>query len=82
MLNMLNQSQVEAVYAAMAALNNIGGRLHVRVALDAHARLHVRENDDGTVQVYVGDAHGNRAAGAFEQFASQAAFASAYGCGC
>lgn len=81
MLNTLNHAQAEAVYSAMVALNNVGGRVHVRIDLedDNNAVLHACEFEDGTVQIFIGDAIGNRAGGAFEQFSTQNDFAKAYG---
>ena len=79
MLNIMNQAQAEAVYSAMVALNNVSGRAHVRIDLSDNAVLHAAEYEDGTVQVFIGDAIGNRAGGAFEQFSSQNDFAKAYG---
>lgn len=79
MPKIMNQAQAEAVYSAMVALNNVCARAHVRIDLGDNAVLHVRENEDETVQVFIGDAIGNPAGGAFEHFASQNAFAAAYG---
>lgn len=79
MLNILNNSQADAVYSAMVALNNVSGRVHVRFDLENNAVLHAAEYEDGSVQVFIGDAIGNRCGGAFEQFGSQNEFAKAYG---
>ncbi len=79
MTKIMNQAQAEAVYSAMVALNNVAGRVHIRIDLEDNAVLHARENEDDTVQVFVGDAIGNPGGGAFEQFGSQNDFAKAYG---
>ena len=72
MTNILAKSQAEAVYSAMCALNNAGGRIHVtideskRVAQRIDSRIHVLELLDGDWEpreVYLG----------------QSAFAAAYG---
>lgn len=79
MQSVLNQAQAEAVYSAMVALNNISARAHVRIDLEEGAMLHACEYEDGSVQVFIGDALGNRTGGSIEQFDSQYAFAKAYG---
>lgn len=79
MLNVLNQAQAEAVYSAMVALNNVNARARVHIDLEGGAVLHVCEYEDGSVQVFIGDALGNRTGGSFEQFDTQYAFAKAYG---
>ena len=78
-MQVLNQAQAEAVYSAMVALNNVCARAHVRIDLEDGAMLHACEHEDGSVQVFVGDALGNRAGGSFEQFETQNDFAKAYG---
>lgn len=63
----LNQSQAEAVYSAMCALNNVGMRI------DANIRAtRVVEGPGGGVVVF-GYAQPT------EQYANQSAFATAYG---
>lgn len=79
MLNVLNQAQAEAVYSAMVALNNVSARAHVRIDLEDGATLHACECEDGSVQIFIGDALGNPTGGRFEQFDTQNAFAKAYG---
>ncbi len=79
MTTAMNHAQAEAVYSAMVALNNVGARAHVRIDLAANAILHVQENTDGEVQVYIGDSIGNPTGGTFEQFSTQNDFAAAYG---
>lgn len=79
-MNLLSHTQAEAVYSAMVALNNVGARAHVRFELEDGATLHTCEYEDKTVQVFIGDAVGNRAdGGSFEQFRTQNDFAKAYG---
>lgn len=65
----LNQSQAEAVYSAMCALNNIAARAQ-RLYLPND--VEVVENIAGAVQIQ------NIPDGTGEYFSSQAAFAAAY----
>lgn len=76
----LNQSQAEAVYTAMCALNNVSGTIKVTLPLgrgNATARDCIRVfEDDGMVKVnriedFVIDRH--------EVYDNQAAFVTAYG---
>lgn len=78
-INTLNPAQAEAVYTAMVALNNVWARAHVRIDLEDGQTLHVREHEDETIQVFIGDARGNKCGGSFEQYENQNAFAAAYG---
>lgn len=79
MPNILNRAQAEAVYSAMVALNNVGARVHARFDLEDSATLHVCEYEDGSVQIFIGDALGSPAGGGVEQFSAQNDFAKAYG---
>lgn len=75
----LTQEQAEAVYSAMCHLNNVGGRLHSRLAGRYETSIiHVVESQDGRVQAYWGDPTGNPY-GPIENHANQSAFATAYG---
>jgi len=73
----LNQSQAEAVYGAMCALNNVGGRIAATVAIvDAGTHVNVYETSLGVVcLVKVCDFDLVDSEG----YESQAAFATAYG---
>ena len=77
MTKILSQSQAEAVYSAMCALNNVGGRIeHMQFPTDAGESVSVVERLDGKVDVWLsrnGQAHES------ESHANQAAFADAYG---
>jgi hypothetical protein len=76
----LNKPQAEAVYSAMCALNNVSGLANFRFP-DTGRTIHVTESvmgDGHLIQIYRGDAIGNPT-GDFEQFTSQADFATAYG---
>ena len=66
----LNQSQAEAVYSAMIALNNVSGHI-ARIELDG-SEVRIRETPYGRVFVDAMD-------GAQETYADQTAFAAAYG---
>ena len=79
MSKLMSPAQAEAVYGAMVALNSIVARAHVCIDLEDNAVLHIRENEDGSVQVFVGDAVGNPIGGSFEHYDSQNAFAAACG---
>lgn len=68
----LNKAQAEAVYSAMRALNNVGGRLEEVRLDDANHALQVTERQKGAVQVI-------RDFRTAEHYDSQAAFATAYG---
>lgn len=63
----LNQAQAEAVYSAMCALNNIGGRIDARIGY-----TRVNETVSAGILVTAPD-HST------EQYNDQAAFAAAYG---
>lgn len=65
----LNQSQAEAVYSAMCALNNVGGALSATIEV-----IRVEETHSGAVQVWTLDTIDNP-----ERHADQSAFATAYG---
>ncbi len=62
----LNNEQAEAIYSAMCALNNVGGRL-CRALLNDD--IEVSERSNGTIQIFGADP---------EQHANQHAFATAY----
>lgn len=66
----LTPAQAEAVYSAMCALNNVGGRLHARLEQDG--AVHVAEYP-GRIEVYVANA------GPVEFYRDQSAFAATYG---
>lgn len=68
----LNQAQAEAVYSAMAALNNVGGRIATVIEFSRESECEVVENPEG--QVLVSKDFGL----SVETHANQAAFASAY----
>lgn len=71
----LNQSQAQAVYDAMCALNNVSGVLLASIT-DLRAPQDINVNGaDGGVVVRVG------ICGEAETYASQAAFAAAYNLG-
>lgn len=81
----LSKAQAEAVYSAMVALNNVGGRIAVTLpwqesrALDdgdGFSRVRVVEAPDGGIEVFQVR---NAIAQDGEQYASQAEFAQAYG---
>lgn len=77
----LNQSQAEAVYSAMCALNNVNGRLHARMSGRYEGSIvHCVEQSGGRgqLQIYWGDPSGNPH-GLAEHYPNQAAFATAYG---
>lgn len=70
----LNQSQAEAVYSAMCALNNVG---NVRLDAFLENHFHAREMSDGRIVVHAASTPGYIAQP--EIYADQAAFATAYG---
>lgn len=65
--NILNQAQAEAVYSAMCALNNVGGRIAANIGV-----INVYESIDGWVQV-------TSPGLPTEVYATQSEFATAYG---
>ncbi len=69
----LNASQADAVYSAMCALNNVSMRLDGCVA----AGIRCREDENGAVFVF--DMRAGHTGGPCEEYASQNAFATAYG---
>lgn len=75
----LNQSQAEAVYSAMCALNNVSGRIDASMPAGGGTGARVRETIDGSILVageFRGEAHG----GPWKEiYADQNAFATAYG---
>lgn len=75
-MKILNQAQAEAVYSAMCALNNVGGKLKA-VFGDASGKqgVTVFENALGIVRVIEIDHYKIRRD---EDYAAQAAFAAAY----
>lgn len=77
----LTQSQAEAVYSAMCALNNVSANSGVSVSLVGEAdgemaRYTVTENAAGEIEVIKGPAPARRAV---EKHDNQSAFATAYG---
>jgi len=72
----LNQSQAEAVYSAMCALNNVGGRVQATFGDRASESVHAFEKDCGSVRVV--QVRRYRVVLA-ENYPNQSAFATAYG---
>ena len=72
----LNPAQAEAVYSAMCALNNVGGRCHVKAEA-----FEAQERKNGSVLIFsfATDAEGEVTAMAEEVYASQSDFATTYG---
>lgn len=68
----LNQAQAEAVYSAMCALNNVGGRIDVLIPNPGGVIVQVQEMQHGEVWVFFGSLGS-------ENYADQSAFAAAYG---
>ncbi len=66
----LSKPQAEAVYSAMCALNNVGGRISAQMGVS-----YVAENVDGEVCVE----QGRGARDGCERYDNKAAFATAYG---
>jgi len=83
----LTQSQAEAVYSAMCALNNVGGALWCRAQMPCSTEwADVRQDDAGAVHIGKGPLHRFdriesvvTRVGPVEYHANQAAFAAAYG---
>ena len=71
----LTKTQAEAVYSAMCALNNPGGRLDAFL----EGCFHVRSMTDGRVIVHRVTGFAHPPAAEPEIYADQAAFATAYG---
>ncbi len=65
----LTPAQAEAVCAAMAALNNVGGRISVEIE-----GANAAENRDGSISVWADSGMSDDQ----EVYANQAAFAKAY----
>lgn len=76
MSKILSQSQAEAIYSAMCALNNVGGRVTAEFG-----GLQAYELSDGSICVQGDAAVRNGAAmeDGIEAYDSQSAFAQAYG---
>jgi hypothetical protein len=72
----LNTSQAQAVYSAMCALNNVGGRIKTEITQGRDDELRVLEMDDGSVSILYVET--GRVADS-ERYTNQAAFAIAYG---
>lgn len=72
----LNQSQAAAVYSAMCALNNVSGRIKAQFGDVSDDGVNVFEELDGSVNVVRVRHYDVLEA---ERYASQAAFATAYG---
>ena len=68
MAKILNQAKAEAVYSAMCALNNVGGNFGMFEIEDNRVGVF----GSGAVQIV-------NKYGQFESYASQSAFATAYG---
>ena len=73
----LNQSQAEAVYNAMCALNNVGAALECLLPLGGGKAVRVYEALNASV--HVATEAGGRAWQSVERHESQSAFATAYG---
>ena len=76
---LLSSNQSVEIYSAMRALNNVNGRIHVRIEQGDNRVLHVAEYEGGDVQVYIGDAVGNSSGGGVESYAHQQDSAKSYG---
>lgn len=75
----LNQAQAEAVYSAMCAMNNVGGRIDAAMPAGGGTGARVRETVHGQILVageFRGEAHGGPWK---ELYDNQHAFANAYG---
>lgn len=72
----LNQSQADAVYSAMCALNNVGGRVDTRFVNGMASVIEVRDRADRGVIVLFQTGGATRD---IEKHINQAAFAAAYG---
>jgi len=68
----LNQAQAEAVYSAMCALNNVGGRIAAMMEFKTKNEVQVTQQADGQVLVL------KDIGLTCERHADQAAFANAY----
>jgi hypothetical protein len=88
MSKILNQSQAKAVYAAMCELNNVSLNSGIELSFVGQTpvgsespmqRVTVAENADGEVVVFTGWAMRQNVQR--ENYATQAAFAAAYGLG-
>jgi len=78
MNKLLNRAQAEAMMSAMAAMNNVGGRLHACIDLDWGGTLHVNESVDHAIHIWISPATGT-AVGTGERHSDQNAFAAYYG---
>lgn len=74
----LNQAQAEAVYSAMCALNNVGGRADAFIE-GATTNIHARELYDGRLVVHEIPHDAPKSDITTERYDNQAAFATAYG---
>lgn len=74
----LNQAQAEAVYSAMCALNNVGGRLSTQLPppVGSNTWIHIEDHFEGFGVLI---RHGMGTAGKRESYDNQSAFATAYG---
>lgn len=80
MSKILTQAQAEAVYSAICALNNVGGKVDASVPNLSNPKKHghfvlVREMSVNAIEVRAGFAEGAER----EDYRNQAAFAAAYG---
>lgn len=80
----LTAAQAQAVYSAMCALNNVGGRVNAVIplspsdgAVDTHTANHITALPDGRILIQ-GYREGERC-GPLEIYPDQSAFAAAYG---
>lgn len=78
---LLNEHQARAVADAMAALNNVGARIHVIITPTSKNQfLHVKEHVSGMVQVWPGNLLGDCGiTGLCEDYRTQNDFIAAYG---
>lgn len=73
---LLNEPQAEAVYSAMVALNNVGGKISARLEDSAISARHITVTEDVTgvfVSLFIRGAHHLS-----ERYTDQNAFAKAY----
>lgn len=68
----LNQAQAEAIYSAMCALNNVGGRIAVMIDFNKASEREIVQDNYGNVLVK------SDLGMKVERHTSQAAFAAAY----
>lgn len=77
----LNQSQAEAVYSAMCALNNVGGRVDARIPEDGAVVTRVCDTLSGEIHISIENRIVLGSSEIVELHEDQSAFATAYGLG-